>query len=302
MFIMDREQNPRLFNRAARTSARATILRASGLPAPGVAGSAIGETARTICAWLGKAGGQRPERSGLPLPPSVDNGIEVRGVQVRHGRHVTLEGVNGRFAAGSLTAVVGPNGAGKSTLLNVLSGLTRPNRGEVICPARGRNRLAYLQQQTEFDRDFPVTVAELVGLGLWRSFGAFRTPPNIVADRAAEAIGAVGLLDQIHRRIGELSVGQMRRAFFARLLLLDAEVMLLDEPFAAVDVRTRDALLALMARWHEEGRTIVAVVHEFDQVRAHFPSALLLARSPIAWGDTRTVLTDDNLAKAVSVP
>jgi zinc/manganese transport system ATP-binding protein len=264
-----------------------------------MAGSAIGRAARTIYARFGNLAG-RSELSGSPLLSDMENGIEVRSVQVRHGRHVALEGVNGRFAAGSLTAVVGPNGAGKSTLLNALSGLTRPNRGEIICPARERKRMAYLQQQTELDRDFPVTVAELVGLGLWRSFGAFRTPPATVADRVVEAIGAVGLQDQIHRRVGELSVGQLRRAFFARLLLLDAEVMLLDEPFAAVDVGTRDALLMLMASWHREGRTIVAVVHEFDQVRAHFPSTLLLARSPVAWGDTATVLTDANLAKAVA--
>ena len=249
--------------------------------------------------WLRGAGGRR-DRSGLPLPPGGATGIEVRNVQVRHGRFVALEDVSGRFAPGSLTAVVGPNGAGKSTLLNVLSGLTRPNRGAVICPARGRRRMAYLQQQTELDRDFPVTVAELVGLGLWRSFGALRAPPRTVADRVVEAVEAVGLLDSIHKRIGELSVGQMRRAFFARLLLLDAEVMLLDEPFAAVDMRTVESLLTMVARWHQQGRTIVAVMHEFDQVRAYFPSTLLLARSPVAWGDTSTVLTDENLAKALS--
>jgi zinc/manganese transport system ATP-binding protein len=243
----------------------------------------------------------RSDPAGSPPWAGTDTGIEVRNVSVRHGRHVALEGVNGRFAAGSLTAVVGPNGAGKSTLLNVLSGLTRPNRGEVVCAARGRRRMAYLQQQTELDRDFPVTVAELVGLGLWRSFGAFRAPRPILTDQVIEAVGAVGLLDSIDRRIGELSVGQMRRAFFARLILLDAEVMLLDEPFAAVDTRTVESLLSLVARWHQEGRTIIAVMHEFDQVRAHFPSALLLMRSPIAWGDTSTVLTEDNLEKALSV-
>ena len=243
----------------------------------------------------------RSDPAGSAPSAGTDAGIEVRNVSVRHGRHVALEGVNGRFAAGSLTAVVGPNGAGKSTLLNVLSGLTRPNRGEVVCPARGRKRMAYLQQQTELDRDFPVTVAELVGLGLWRSFGAFRAPRRIVTDQVIEAVGAVGLLDSIDRRIGELSVGQLRRAFFARLMLLDAEVMLLDEPFAAVDTRTVESLLTLMARWHQEGRTIIAVMHEFDQVRAHFPSTLLLMRSPIAWGDTTSVLTEDNLEKALSV-
>jgi zinc/manganese transport system ATP-binding protein len=243
----------------------------------------------------------RSDPAGSTPSAGADAGIEVRNVSVRHGRHVALEGVNGRFAAGSLTAVVGPNGAGKSTLLNVLSGLTRPNRGEVVCAARRRRRMAYLQQQTELDRDFPVTVAELVGLGMWRDFGALRAPQRVVTDQVVEAVGAVGLLDSIDRRIGELSVGQMRRAFFARLMLLDAEVMLLDEPFAAVDTRTVESLLTMMARWHEEGRTIIAVMHEFDQVRAHFPSTLLLMRSPIAWGDTSTVLTEDNLEKALSV-
>jgi zinc/manganese transport system ATP-binding protein len=241
------------------------------------------------------------DAAGSATSPAAESSIEVRNISVRHGRHVALEGVNGRFAAGSLTAVVGPNGAGKSTLLNVLSGLIRPNRGEVVCAARERRRMAYLQQQTEFDRDFPITLGELVGLGLWRSFGAFKAPSDRTADHVLEAVETVGLLDLIDRRIGELSVGQIRRAFFARLIVLDAEVMLLDEPFAAVDTRTVNTLLTLMTRWHEEGRTIITVMHEFDQVRAHFPSTLLLARSPIAWGDTSTVLTEDNLEKALSV-
>jgi zinc/manganese transport system ATP-binding protein len=92
----------------------------------------------------------------------------------------------------------------------------------------------------------------------------------------------------------------MRRALFARLLLLDADILLLDEPFAAVDTGTVEALLALMARWHDQKRTVIAVVHDVNQVRAHFPSTLILARTPIAWGDTGTVLTDANLAKALA--
>ena len=231
----------------------------------------------------------------------VDQGIEVRNVSVRLGGRLVLENLSGRFAPGSLTAVVGPNGAGKSTLLNVLAGLTRPSRGEVICSARRQHRLAYLQQQADLDREYPVTVAEIVSLGLWHRFGAFRKPPPELADRVDAAVEAVGLADVLHRRIGELSVGQLRRAFFARLLLLDAGVLLLDEPFAAVDARTVDALLPLIRRWHEEGRTVITVVHDFDQVRAHFPSTLVLARSAVAWGDTATVLTDQNLAKALAI-
>jgi zinc/manganese transport system ATP-binding protein len=246
---------------------------------------------------------KRPGRSGasdFAHSPEAEPAIEVRNISVRHGRRLALEGVSGRFEPGSLTAVVGPNGAGKSTLLNVLGGLVRPHNGTVVCAARTRHRVAYLQQQAELDRDYPVTVGEIVGLGLWRSFGAFRRPPPILGQRVAEAIEAVGLTGLVDRRIGELSVGEMRRAFFARLLLLDAEVLLLDEPFAAVDAGTVRALLALIARWHEEGRTVVTVVHDFQQVRAHFPSTLILARTTIAWGETSSVLTDHNLALALS--
>jgi zinc/manganese transport system ATP-binding protein len=236
----------------------------------------------------------------IPPSPNADSGIDLRNVSVRHGHRLALEAVTGRFEPGSLTAVMGPNGAGKSTLLNVLAGLIRPQRGDILCPARARNRVAYLEQQAALDRDFPVTVGEIVGLGLWRHCGAFRTPPPDLAPRIAEALAAVGLAGLVHRRIAELSVGQMRRALFARLLLLDADILLLDEPFAAVDTGTVEALLALMARWHDQKRTVIAVVHDVNQVRAHFPSTLILARTPIAWGDTGTVLTDANLAKALA--
>ena len=245
-------------------------------------------------------GGYRPDLPGEPSTPSSDNGIEIRNIVVRHGRRVALEGVNGRFMPGSLTAVVGPNGAGKSSLLNVLAGIARPYRGDIVSPASARKRVAYLPQQAELDRDYPVAVGEFVGLGRWRNFGAFRAPGEDLAACVDRAVGAVGLAGSINRRIGELSVGQMQRALFARLMLLNAEVLLLDEPFAAIDARTVEDLLALVARWHHQGRTVIAVVHDLAQVRAHFPSALMLARTQIAWGETACVLTDENLAKARS--
>jgi zinc/manganese transport system ATP-binding protein len=254
-----------------------------------------------MAAWVG----QRPELAETDAAPAADAhsrpaAIELTNLSVRHGRRIALDSLTGRFDPGSLTAVVGPNGAGKSTLLNVLAGLTRPSAGTISNPALTRNRLAYLQQQQDLDRDYPVTVAEIVALGLWRAFGAFRAPPPTLAEQAAAAIEAVGLTGLGTRRIAELSVGQMRRAFFARLLLLDADVILLDEPFAAVDAQTVEALLMLIARWHHERRTVIAVVHDFDQVRAHFPDTLVLARHLIGWGPTETVLTDHNLAQSLS--
>jgi zinc/manganese transport system ATP-binding protein len=245
--------------------------------------------------------GDQADLSHAPRAEDADGAIELRNLSVRHGRRLALERVSGRFETGSLTAVVGPNGAGKTTLMDALAGLIRPYRGDVVCAARARNEVAYLPQQARLDQDYPVTVAELVSLGLWQSFGGFRAPAPALADRVADAIAAVGLTNLTHRRIAELSVGQMRRALFARLLLLDARVLLLDEPFAAVDARTVDVLLGLIARWHSQQRTVIAVVHDFDQVRSYFPSTLVLARTPIAWGETRTVLTDENLAKTVSI-
>jgi zinc/manganese transport system ATP-binding protein len=197
-----------------------------------------------------------------------------------------------------MTAVVGPNGAGKSTLLKAIAGVIRPMAGQVTCAALARHRLAYLPQQTELDRGFPITLGELVALGDWRNFGSVRKPPRRLTASVHEAVAAVGLEAFINRQIAELSAGQFQRALFARLLLQDADVILLDEPFAALDESTTDHLLSLLQRWRDKGQTIVAVLHDLDRVRLHFPSTLLLARSPIAWGDTSLSLSADNLVRA----
>ena len=223
-------------------------------------------------------------------------GIELRDVSLAYGRHRALSDVSGNFAAGSLTAVVGPNGAGKSSLLGVLAGIRRPTGGQVIFPQAGRRQLAFLPQQAKIDRDYPVTVFEFAAIGLWRALGAMGrlTPEHRQA--VDKAIAAVGLQMLASSNIDRLSVGQMQRVLFARLIVQDAEIILLDEPFAAIDERTASDLLALVASWHRQGRIVVAVIHDLALVRAHFPATLLLARTPIAWGGTEAVLTDANLA------
>ena len=227
-----------------------------------------------------------------------EEGIAVRDLSVRYGERCAFEALTGEFAPASLTAVVGPNGAGKSSLLKTLAGIIRPAAGEVTCAALARHRLAYLPQQDELDRGFPITVAELVALGDWRNFGAVREPPQRLAASVEEALAAVGLSSVRDRQIAELSVGQFQRALFARLLLQDADVILLDEPFASLDESTTGDLLHFLQRWQGEGRTVVAVLHDLNQVRRYFPATLLLARSPIAWGDTSLSLSTDNIARA----
>ena len=218
----------------------------------------------------------------------ADGRVLLRDVTVRYGRRIALEAVSGEFVSGSLTAVVGANGAGKSTLLAAIAGVVRlaggvVNRAEL-------QRLAYLPQLAAIDRGYPLTVAELIALGGWREFGAFRSPGTALRARAAAAAETVGLAGQLGRPTGEISVGELQRALFARLILQDAAVILLDEPFAAVDAQTMSVLLDQVTRWHQEGRTVIAVLHDLDLVQARFPETLVLARRCLAWGATEMAL------------
>ncbi len=218
----------------------------------------------------------------------ADGSVTLREVTVRYGRRMALEAVSGKFDSGSLTAVVGANGAGKSTLLGAIAGTVQLDGGTIDRPRR--ERLAYLPQLAAIDRDYPVTVTELITLGGWREFGAFRSPRSAMGARAAAASDTVGLTGRMGRRIAELSVGELQRALFARLILQDAAVIVLDEPFAAVDAQTISVLLDQVSRWHHDGRTVIAALHDFELVRARFPSTMVLARRCIAWGVTEAVL------------
>ena len=135
-------------------------------------------------------------------------------------------------------------------------------------------------------------------MGLWREIGIWRGLDATAKRKVADALTALGILDLANRPIGALSGGQFQRVLFARLLLQDCRLILLDEPFRAVDAKTVADLILLIRRWHDEGRTVIAALHDIEQVRAHFDKTLLLAREVVAWGDTRTVLTPENLAKA----
>jgi zinc/manganese transport system ATP-binding protein len=219
----------------------------------------------------------------------TDGRVLLCDVTVRYGRRVALDAVSGEFVSGSLTAVVGANGTGKSTLLAAIAGVVRLARGVVVCAAR--QRLAYLPQIASIDRDYPLTVSELITLGGWQEFGAFRSPGTALRERAAVVADTVGLAGRLRRPIGEISVGELQRALFARLILQDAAVILLDEPFAAVDTQTVAVLLDQVMRWHQEGRTVIAVLHDLDLVQAHFPSTLVLARRCVAWGKTQVALS-----------
>jgi zinc/manganese transport system ATP-binding protein len=224
--------------------------------------------------------------------------IRLHDVTVTYDGHPAVHHVTGVFASGSLTAIAGPNGAGKSTLLKALIGEVTLATGSIEVQNLSRRDIGYLPQAAEIDRRFPLTVADTVALGAWRRTGAFGALASASALKSRQAIAAVGLEGFERRQIGSLSAGQFQRVLFARLLLQDAPVILLDEPFTAIDARTTSDLLAVVRRWHQEERTVIAVLHDFGQVRVHFPDALLLARELIAWGPTQSTMDPVNLLKA----
>jgi zinc/manganese transport system ATP-binding protein len=225
----------------------------------------------------------------------MSKSLALQGLTLGYERRPAVWRVDADFPAGSLTAVVGPNGAGKTTLLKGLVGELTPIEGRIVLPERN---VAYLPQQSMLDRSFPITVLELVAMGLWRRLGAFGGVTRSGWPRIASALAAVGLTGFERRRIGTLSGGQMQRVLFARLLLQEADVLLLDEPFTAIDTGTATDLLDVIGKWHHEGKTIIAVLHDLETVREHFPQTLILARDLVAHGDTSTVLTAQNLMQA----
>jgi zinc/manganese transport system ATP-binding protein len=231
-----------------------------------------------------------------PQAPGRTPAVELRNLTVSYRQHPALHHLSGSFASGSLTAVIGPNGAGKSTLIKTIAGLL-PSQGTLQTHTQGQ-RLAYLPQLCELDRSFPMCVHDCVLLGGWSQTGAFGgVTPSMLA-RTDAALRTVGLQGFENRPVGTLSSGQMQRLLFARLLVQDAQLILLDEPFNAVDSKTTAALLELVLQWHREGRTVVAVLHDDAQVLRYFPQTLMLARECIAWGPTAEVLTERNWQRA----
>jgi zinc/manganese transport system ATP-binding protein len=224
--------------------------------------------------------------------------LQFRNLTLGYDRHPAVHHLNGTVESGALVAVVGPNGAGKSTLFKGIVGVIKPLSGQIDREGLQARDIAYLPQAAEIDRTFPINVYDMVAMGLWHHTGLFGGIGRADRARIEQAIAAVGLNGFEHRAIGTLSGGQMQRMLFARLLLQDARVIVLDEPFNAIDAKTMADLLDVVRRWHGEKRTVLAALHDIQMVKANFPQTLLLARRAVAWGDTGEVLTPENLLTA----
>jgi zinc/manganese transport system ATP-binding protein len=224
--------------------------------------------------------------------------LRLDGVTLRHGATEAVSGLSGTFQPGSLTAVVGPNGAGKTTLLRALAGLHAPHAGRIDRGGLRPADIALLPQAGRPDRHFPLTALDVGAQGLFPRLGPSRAVSAAQRVRVAEALATVGLQHAAAMPVGALSAGQFQRLLVARLLLQDAALLLLDEPFNAVDAPTIAALLGLLRQWRQDGRIVIAVLHDLELVQRVFPETLLLAREAVAWGPTATTLTSANRRRA----
>ncbi|PSJ61142.1 zinc ABC transporter ATP-binding protein AztA [Kumtagia ephedrae] len=222
--------------------------------------------------------------------------ITFRDLTLGYNSHPAVHHLNGTVRRGSLTAVVGQNGSGKSTLMKGIVGVLKPMAG--ACTVEPGARVAYLPQQSELDRSFPARVVDLVSMGLWPKRGLLGRTTKADREAVGKALLSVGMGGFEGRSIDTLSGGQLQRALFARVLVQDADIILLDEPFNAIDAKTVGDLIGVIKRWHGDSLTVMVVVHDLDLVRTHFPETLLMARSPIAWGATGEALKPENLLHA----
>lgn len=224
--------------------------------------------------------------------------IEIHDLSVHYGKVVALENLSGTFHPNTLTAIVGPNGGGKSTLIKAIQGQVKIKSGKVTHNCRHICESGYLPQKSDVDSSFPLSVYEVIGMGLWLHQGSFKAYTKEQHFLIEEAICRVGLEQSKHKRIDQLSGGQFQRMLFARIYVQDASLIILDEPFTAIDSQTCDHLLDIIQEWHQKGKTILVVLHNLDLVRKNFPETLLIGRTCVGWGPTDKVLTKANVSQA----
>ncbi|MDG1661952.1 MAG: ABC transporter ATP-binding protein [Pseudomonadales bacterium] len=222
--------------------------------------------------------------------------IHVTNLTLTYERHPAIHHLTATIPQGEWLAIVGPNGAGKSTLLNAMAGLSTIDEGTIN--GLDPRTVAYLPQQAQLDKSFPITVLQLVMTGLWEELGFSKSLSHADCERCQEAIAAVGLQGFEHRMIGTLSGGQLQRSLFARVLVQNQPVILLDEPFNAIDTKTLSDLTKVIEQWHENKRTIIMVTHDLEYAKQYCPRTMLLARECISQGPTKKVLTTENLERA----
>ncbi len=232
---------------------------------------------------------------------SPESPLSIHDLTVAYHRKPVIWDIDLDVPEGKLVAVVGPNGAGKSTLIKAVMDLVPRVSGEIMIYGRPyrqqRSEVAYVPQRETVDWDFPVTALDVVTMGLYREIGWIRPVMRKHRERAREAMDRVGVAELAGRQISQLSGGQQQRVFLARALVQDARVFLMDEPFAAVDAATEQAIVELLRTLRNAGRTVLVVHHDLHTVRMYFDHVILLNMRLVAHGPVATTFTPENLRR-----
>ncbi len=228
--------------------------------------------------------------------------LAVRGLTVSYGQKPAVFSVDMTVQPGAMTAIIGPNGAGKSTLLKAALGIVSPLSGQITVFGKPldkqRERIAYVPQRASVDWDFPTRVIDVVLMGLSRQLGLLGRIKARHMSRAMDCLQRVGMRDFADRQIGQLSGGQQQRVFLARALAQDADLYLLDEPFAGVDAATEKAIIAVLKSLREAGKTVVAVHHDLATVTDYFDHVFLINTRKVAEGPVAEAFTAETLQSA----
>lgn len=240
-------------------------------------------------------------RNGSAMRQAVpsDSPLAIQGMTVSYGEKPAVFSVDAAVPPGSMAAIIGPNGAGKSTLLKASLGIVPALSGTVTVfgrpLAKARHRIAYVPQRASVDWDFPTRVIDVVLMGLYRELGLLRLVRRFHREKALACLDRVGMADFAGRQIGQLSGGQQQRVFLARALGQNADLYLLDEPFAGVDAATEKAIIDVLKSLKAERRTVVCVHHDLATVADYFDHVLLINVRKVAEGPVAMAFTAENL-------
>jgi manganese/zinc/iron transport system ATP- binding protein len=230
-----------------------------------------------------------------------ETAVKVEHLTVNYEKTSVLWELSFEIPAGTLCAILGPNGAGKSTFLKSALGLLKPLSGRIEFFGKPlkevRQKIAYVPQRSSVDWDFPVTVYDVVLMGRFGKMGLFKRPKAADREAARRVLEMVGLSAFAHRQISQLSGGQQQRLFIARALLQEADIYLMDEPFAGVDVSTEKALISLFDQLKLQGKTLILVHHDLSSVEDYFDWVVLLNTGLIASGKPSDVFNPETLMR-----
>lgn len=230
--------------------------------------------------------------------------LTVKNLTVAYADTPVFADVAVHFNAGKITGIIGPNGAGKSTLIKAILGLIKVQSGKVDFSGRTlkevQQAIAYVEQRKDLDLTFPINVLDLVLTGTYGRLRLLKSPGKKERQAALEALEQVGLADFTKRQISQLSGGQLQRVFVARAIVQQADIMILDEPFVGIDMKSEQEIMAILNQWRDAGKTLIVVHHDLNKVSNYFDELVVMNHGIIAEGPVEEVYTAQNIERAFS--